>query len=51
MRSLIGLNGGELLDGKVGVHEACASEIAGLELLESLLVELGLELLEDVCEL
>ena len=51
MRGLISLNRRELLHGQVRIYEASGSEIAGLELLERLLVELRLELLKNIREL
>ena len=51
VRGLISLNRRELLHGQVRIYEAGGSEIAGLELLERLLVELRLELLKNIREL
>ena len=47
----IGLDRGELLDGKGSIDETSADEVAGLELLEGLLIELALKLLQDVRKL
>ena len=51
MRCLIGLDRSELLDGDLRVNEASGREVRRLELLESLLVELRLELLKNIREL
>ena len=51
VRGLINLNRRKLLHGQVRIYEASAGEIAGLELLERLLVELRLELLKNIREL
>ena len=51
MCGFIGLDRGELLDGKGSIDETSADEVAGLEFLESLLVELALKLLQDVRKL
>ena len=44
MSSLIGLNGHELFNGKLGVRESSRGEIAFFELGKSFGIKLGLEL-------
>lgn len=51
MRGLIELNCGERFDGDLRGREPCGDEVACLELLKGLGVELCLQLLEDVREL
>ena len=51
MGRFVALDGGYLLDGRLRGSKASIGVIRCLELRQSLLVEICLELLEDICEL
>lgn len=48
--SFVVLNSGELLHRDIGIAETCCNKICRLEFLESLSIELCLQLFQDMCE-
>lgn len=50
MGRFVSLNPGEQLDWNLGVREASSCEVRDLELRESLRIELGFQLFQDLCK-